>query len=628
MLGAAGTAPALADKIQLTNGRVLEGTIDRRAERGKPGATVTIALESGSIVVPAREVASVTPSTPTERAMLRARGAIEAGRYDAAVGLMDEALVTGGSPNDVAALLLDGGPALAANVALLRPETRARLAALIDAVAKTPVAERPEMAFVRLWLWLALGQDAKAAPLFQVLPPGWLASHRDRRRALGDWLGRRIDAAVAARDDAQAESLLGHLAKIDPAAAADRRVQFYLQWGRRLRASGDQEGALRIYADKLFPVAPQVAQEFVRRALEEAERSIDQGRGGQEVIALYERYGMPILPDDSRKRLVQLWRNEGWRALRTGKLDQARADFVRANGLQPGSADQDLTRLEFEGMQKATPKGDPIRVYELGVWANNHGLDEEALAAFRASVASPIVGSNAKAYIGQVMNRLAEKELKRLMDLYDAGRHEDVLAGVDDFLRQGYDSGYNRQAAQLNALTLNAMQAVIAERPQQAQALYQQAERAFYQEHYDEARQKAQTVMDHFKDTIVYPQARNLYARVHERQAFSRLEQGYGPAPTPKSDIINGKAEAGAILNPVLDRLTSGSLAIVSPLGLAGSVYNPLTAPGKADEETTRTTEATGTATTTAKPAGATTATTTAKPAGTPQNPAKGTHAP
>jgi tetratricopeptide (TPR) repeat protein len=391
---------------------------------------------------------------------------------------------------------------------------------------------------------------------------------------------------------------------------------------------------LRIYADKLFPVAPQVAREFVRRALDEAERSIDQGRNGEEVIALYARYGMPILPDDSRKRMVRLWRNEGWRALRTGKLDQARAAFVHANGIQPGIADEDLARLEFARMQKATPKDDLIGVYALGVWANNHGLDEEALTAFRAAAASPVVGANAQAYVGQVMNRRAEKELKRLMDLYDAGRHEDVLAGVNAFLRQGYAQGYNRQAAQLNALTLNAMQATLAERPQQAQALYQQAERAFDQERYNEAQQQLQAILDHFKDTIVYPQARNLYARVHERQAFSRLEQGYGPEPTPTPDIVNGKAEPGTIVNPALDRSTSGSLAIASSPGPADSVYNPVEALGKADKKTTETMKLTArTTTATATTAmSATTATTTttppAKPVGAPQDRAKGTPAP
>jgi tetratricopeptide (TPR) repeat protein len=528
---------AHADRVRLADGRLLEGTIERRARDPQLGEMVTIALPQGRIILPADQVLSVAPSTPRERALLEARDNLRVGRPGDAVAAMDRVLRLGGPADGPAALLIEHGPALARQVGALSADRLTALRRVLAAVEGTALAESSDLTYARLWLHLALNDAAGVAPLFARLVPAYFDGHPDRRRALADWLGGRIDACNEAQDEEHGAGLLDALARVDPALADGRRVQFYLRWARRCREAGDFEQSLKIYTTNLLPISPQIARELTSRTLEHADHTYSQRNEESRVIELYRRYGLPTVPDAARRRLVQIWRNQGWRALRRSAFDEAEAAFRRADAVTSGSAAKDLTQLEFRRRRRDVPDDDPIARYELAVWANNHQLDDEALDEFRATRASKIVGDNAQAYIGQILNRQAEGELKRLMSLYDAGQYREVLNGVYQFQQQGYAAGYQDQARRLQDLTMNALQIALAQRPQQAQAFYQQAERAFYQEHYEEAAQKLQIIFDHYQDTLVYPQARNLYARVHERLALARIEQGATQPPTAAKDL-------------------------------------------------------------------------------------------
>jgi tetratricopeptide (TPR) repeat protein len=515
---------AFADRIQLTDGRVIEGSIVKRTQ--DPGAPelVHIELSQGIIALPAEQVATVSEATPRERALLEARDKLRVDRPVEAVAAMDRYVQLGGMPDGLAPLLIDNGSAIALSVDAMDAPHRDALRRALDALDRGELGASPDLAHARLWLRLALGDTPQAGALMDRLVPLYYDGRVDQRRALAGWLNGRIDACADKGDNAEGERLLDALGRVDPALAVGRRVQFYMQWARRERDAGRFEEALILYRDRLMPAAPRIAAEFIRRTLEEADRSLGERSG--RVVELYERYGLPAVREAASERLVQIHRNDGWRALRRGDYDDARTSFEKANAVIPACADKDLLQLEFHRRRAAIDDADLLARYELGVWCNNRQLDEEALAEFRAAVDSRIVGDNARTYIDQVMNRRAERELAHIMDLYDQRRFREVLDGVFKFQRETYAEGYQQQARRINDLTMKALQISLAERPQQAEALYQQAERAFYQDRYQEADEKLRTIGDHYRDTLVYPQARNLHARVSEKMALSRLEQG------------------------------------------------------------------------------------------------------
>jgi tetratricopeptide (TPR) repeat protein len=549
-------ASAAADRIQLTDGRVLQGTVRHHPPGDADAAPlVTIEMTQGAITLPANQIQLVAETTAGEDALIAARDHLRQERPAAAIVAMEQLVEGNGSLDGLAMLLIEHGPAVARAADTFSPEQTDALRRVLAAIDAADLDGNPDLSCSRLWLRLALDDSEGARPLISRLCPLYFDANIDRRRQLGAWIVDRVDRCAETGGEEQGRRLLDALSSIDPALAEGRRVQFYLHWARRLRQSGEFEQALLIYGRELMPSVPEIAREFVRRTLTEADHSLDRPTDQPRLVRLYEDYGLRIAPEMARERLVQIWRNAGWSELRRGEYEPASAAFARANAVVPGSADKDLWKLEFRRRRAGVAADDLLGRYELGIWANNQRLDEEALAEFRAAVASPIVGDNARAYIEQVMNRRAERELENLMNLYDAGRHQDTLNGILRFQEESYAEGYQQQAARINELTVNALQIALAERPQQAMALYQQAERAFYQDRLDEASEKLKAISENYKDTLVYAQARNLYARVRQKQSLHRLEHGVDRRPPAAADMATSPTPTQSPIENELDEL-------------------------------------------------------------------------
>jgi hypothetical protein len=327
--------------------------------------------------------------------------------------------------------------------------------------------------------------------------------------------------------------LLEILDRVDPDQARLRRVQFFLQWAWRKRQARQYESALDIYTRNVIDLAPQIGRDRIELTLGEAEQWAWEQDRPDSVAELYERYGLPHAPEFSRPRLAQLWRDQGQRFLRGQEFEPARRALEKAEGLEPGAARLDLLRVDYLERSRATGPGDLVARYELGVWCLKNDLLEEALTELRQVRRHDVIGENARAQIQQVRHRMAEKQLEHLMDLYDQGQYIEAISGVQGFFEEGFPAGFRDQASQIEQLARDKLRLVKSERPQQAEGIFQQAERAFYDRQYPEADRLLLTVLDRFADTDVAERARRLQVQVKDKLDLMYLEQGL---PLPALD--------------------------------------------------------------------------------------------
>lgn len=126
-----------------------------------------------------------------------------------------------------------------------------------------------------------------------------------------------VDAALAAKRYARAESLCRELLKETPGPAV------YLRLARALEAAGDLQGAREAYAQTRDDPAATEADAFVA-ALRLGALLAQEGRW-QEAIAAFSRF-LPRTQDPARQAALRLERGRAYHAL--GQLERAREDFA------------------------------------------------------------------------------------------------------------------------------------------------------------------------------------------------------------------------------------------------------------------------------------------------------------
>jgi tetratricopeptide (TPR) repeat protein len=348
-----------------------------------------------------------------------------------------------------------------------------------------------------------------------------LDSNRPR---LVEWLGLAVDRALDQGDFSGALNVLAALRKLDREHAGDKKTEMVLLWAHHEREEGRYESALRIYVEQLMAVSPHIARDRISVALEEAERAY---RGSGELgraIDLYESYGLRHDPERSRERLAALWREFGWAFLRRGEIEEARKIFTRGEKLLPGSTARDLNFCDYHEQRVRLASTDYPGHYRLGEWCLQRDLIEEAREAFEIAMLSETLRPYIWSQIQRINNEQAEAELHRLLDLYEQGRYIEALEGAMEFRTRPVGEGLLGQARDLEQLTRTAIEIAASERPQQAEVLAQQAERAFFTGDALGAYSLVQTLMERYEDTPAAARAAQLYRLIKVRLDINQLE--------------------------------------------------------------------------------------------------------
>ncbi len=546
-----------ADRIELANGRIIEGIILRESAKGENEANLTIRVGNSQVTLPARQIKSLVRGTPVENRLIEAKRAIGARDYESAVLMMHEVHQDETGIEGVSVLLLNHADPLLKAFGTMKHESMQKLAAIIDSLDQVSLRYDRELTARRAQYYLALGMDEAARHQLGYLDEAWYMDHSLIRQWLVGQISNRAQELSGSADFEGALDHLRLLEHVDSAGMSGRLMQLRLQEARHLRSRNEFETALQFYIEQLIEETPDIARDRIRVTLEEAEsflRSRQELDKLEELARLIETYGLVHVPEFSRGRLGEIWLETGLLHVNNGRPEDAGRAFHRAGEYDPERAGRQLSLMDYRDRKLVLDAGDLVGHYELGVWAIEKNLFDEAETHFGIALDSELIGNNAKQYMETIRHMKAERELLKLIQLYEENAFTDVIEGLREFKQKQYPLGHLKQAIRLEQLVKEAIQLRAAERPQQAEALFQKAQRSYYSGHVDEAKHMLEAILTHYQNTVAYPRVMNFYTMLREKSILKGLEEGQ---PVKRGDLpTTATTSTGVELERIIHNMT------------------------------------------------------------------------
>lgn len=532
---AVGHSLARADRVEYIDGRLVHGVITNETPD-----SVTIHDGSAEFKIPRNLIRKVIAGNPADRFLIRARNDLAQGRGYEAIATLGRAAKEGVEPESLAAVMLFHEKELTPLIASFTSEARSAFKAALDHISPAQLPRQGDLIKAEIHWRLEMGDAAEARALLTKLKSDFPRSFDLYKGDLINVIESQIDVALQAEKYSESIDLLEQLRTLDAERAGGKRVEFVLLWARSERDRGHFREALDIYNRQLKDESPRIAADRIMTTLAEAERDYRaKGKVG-EVIGLYETYGLPASGLAATERLSQLWRELGTKFLHDGQMQMAREAFTRAEKLQPGTAVRDLSFCDYFEKKKALAPGDHVGFYDLGEWCLKAGLTEEARESFVDAAESEILRADAYAEIDKIDNSHAETELNRLLDLYGHGEYFGVIEGLGKLEAGNISPGFREQAEKLKKLTHDAITVSAEARPQQAEVLMQQAERAYFTGKRAEAFNLLNALTQRYSDTPAAARAQKFIRLVGPQVDLDKIERG------AKSDMTPAAAPASA----------------------------------------------------------------------------------
>ena len=264
--------------------------------------------------------------------------------------------------------------------------------------------------------------------------------------------------------------------------------------------------------------------------------------------------------DATKARLAQIWHDEGWSQLWDSRYAEARAAFTQAQKYNKtcvkNCAAMDLNQCEWRERRAKLGKDDIKGHATLGDWCAEKEMFEAAITEYRIAEQDPQLFAEVSARLETLRSKLAEAKLTQIMGFYESGDLSETMKRLEEFKHEDHPVGYLAQAKQISDMTQEKLRMRTALRPQQAESLYRQAERAFYDEDYAQARGLLETIAKLYADTITYPRASALAALVEQKLDVAALEVGKKPKPIVMPKVTTTSATLAGI------QVTTGSTTV------------------------------------------------------------------
>lgn len=546
---------APGDRIEYADGRVMEGHIVRIDEE-----FVVIQDGTADFKIPRSLVNRIVEGRPGDRWLRAAKTKLTVGDAESAIRDLAEAVEEGVDPTSLAAVMVRFDEELAEIVPVLPLPRREELRSALEVMSEATLPRQGTLILSRIRLHLQFGDLEIAGPLIEELKANYPETYEVNQDSFADWFEQNVDHALRSGRYDDALDYLVYLRRLESERAGDKRVLLVLQWARRERDQGHYEKAIDIYLNQLLAQSPEIARNRIIDAMEQAEFADRERDNLGRTIALHERYGLEHVPGVSRRKLVELWNELGFKYLGEGRLKEAEKAFVRVDELKPGGAKSGFLQLEHDERLAEVGEEDPLGYYELGEWCMQNNLWIEARQAFEKASETEALSAAARAQLQYINNLLHEKELSRLLALYESGEFIEVLNGVHAFKGQPLSKGYRQQVEQLEELTQDAIRLTVAERPQQAEVLWQQAERAYYMRDFRTAHSMLRELIDRYPDTPAGVRGEELYRRLRPTLSLNQLERDpYSSRPSfAPTGEASGEEDSSAIAEEIR-RLRPGS---------------------------------------------------------------------
>jgi tetratricopeptide (TPR) repeat protein len=257
-------------------------------------------------------------------------------------------------------------------------------------------------------------------------------------------------------------------------------------------------------------IAFQEALRIARKALEE---SADHERLAILRALLYSFQGEQY-DGESRALLDQLARM----LIAQGEFSEARKVAVRLGAVDADAAALFEHRIEFEMRRREADANDPLSIYRLGCWAAERGLMEEARTMLRQAAKAPELRENAELQLQAMQLAVERQEFDRLVAAFEARDFPTTIKKAATFRQMYPSSSLLQRVRTMEEVSRFQLERQARLAPQQADALYQNAERLYYQGRYRDAVEILNRLDTDFAETPATRRGAHLRAAILRRE--------------------------------------------------------------------------------------------------------------
>lgn len=372
------------------------------------------------------------------------------------------------------------------------------------------------------------GHGQKAMEIFSSLPNRFYEAFPEKRILAVKFLKSETVKRMNQGEFDEAILALENLQNLDRGEERKSRILVFLRWGARLRDQRQWKDAALIYSIRIAPLSREIAANRLNYLLEIMEREATNESDYMEIIQLSREYSSLIseLPESApeAKKLEKLYHKAGEVALDNDHTTQALSLF-REGFLASNKKNMALFDLyQYTQTLTTLAPDDFIGHYELGGFCRKKGLFDKAERRFRYSFSDSRLKPSAEREIDLMKKHRHVDTLKNAVQFYDAKDYTRALDILQPLFNDKPTTDVLKELVRLDELCRGQLENESNKRPIRALIQYQQAERLFLLEEYDDALDRINYLLETYPDTPIAPKARDLMITVLRRRELARLE--------------------------------------------------------------------------------------------------------
>lgn len=510
---------APADRVTLSNGRVIEGRIlstDDRFMQVDTGGLI-LRLEIDSVI-------SVEKAEPYTNTLLRATTALRRRNMVEGIELLFVARREGAPDEDLRRILLEHDYRLTQAIDRARPDEYAELRGALRALLESDIPGN-ETFFDISHQFFRLNDIDAAVQALNRIPRDQILDNPVTR----DWalklMGQQVKQQLAQGSFHDALLTVEGMRRLGATADDPEFPLAHLSRSAEARERGDYANALRILIEDLHPLTPEIARNRLVHTVESlklwAERTKEFDAAVEAIAPLEQLY--PVIHLSARNHLAKL-RVEHLMA--NGQSGAALEVFAELEGQE---LPPELTELRNRAYHEHTMKGldetRPLELLKHGQWAAANGLLYESILIFERTRTNPNLRELSDQLLANATREYDTKLLEEAQILYDQG---DMLGTRERTLRilKNPDRGsrLRAEAERLDKLAETAIDREEELRGPRAEVNFQQAERAFFMQDYEQSLKYINTVLNAFPETPAAARAARMLPDVVRALEISYLE--------------------------------------------------------------------------------------------------------
>ena len=543
--------PAFADTILLKNGLTVDGVVTQETD-----ARVTIRTSGSLLQLPRSAIEGIERENPGTNAVLKARQTLKGGQLAEGVKQLLEAAGMEGDPATLESALVENESVLVRAARELsserRVEARFQFKRLLGAEFLT---EPGKLTLARTLA--ELGAEEEAGELVDEAGTVYLREHPRDRVWAEQFLRQLIRSNVSGGQFGHAVGNIERLRLLNPQGAEGQMALVALAESATARERDEYGKAMRIIAEKLWPDVPEVARNRALVTLRQLTQWAEAHEEERQARKWIKDWLMPLMPIESIGASNRLVRSEAGRALNRGDAGWALRllDSVDEEARTPEL--QSLwAQAQFEVKREEVDRNDPIAMFELGRWGLEHDLFEMSLPVFEEVRRNENFRGIVDEQITLIRDERDLRLLNQAIDAYQKGLLFDVIEIANRIaLNPDRKSSLQKQAKDLAESARKEIAMEQQRRPYQAEAFYQEAERAHFMDHPLEAWNLIDMLLTHYAETPAAERAAALLPAVARQFEIHLLEGKPTRIPAYDVTVSEGALQRADMLGEEIRRL-------------------------------------------------------------------------